>query len=177
LIKSSRPRSIKIYRNFLLRFLLKLNHQTATDESESFTERGLATDSFSPVVCLRKLKTVMFAVQYDWLRVTIISHQSIRQHCWLCELNIRPNQQLHLIGYIRIGLLLAMSTLHNVQRENITVAIGSFPNKSAGGLDGLRNQHLKEMTSSQCGHAADHLIDTLIAFNNIVLDGRVPSVI
>jgi len=33
------------------------------------------------------------------------------------------------------------------------------------------------MTSSQCGHAVDHLIDTSTAFTNIVLDGRVPAVI
>jgi hypothetical protein len=64
-----------------------------------------------------------------------------------------------------------------VQRENIMAAIRSFPNGSAGGLDGLRPQHLKEMTSSQCGHAGEHLIDTLTVFTNIVLDGRVPAVI
>jgi len=55
------------------------------------------------------------------------------------------------------------------------VAIKSF--QLVGGLDGLRPQHLKEMTSSQCGHAADHLIDTLTAFTNSVLDGRVPAVL
>jgi hypothetical protein len=37
-----------------------------------------------------------------------------------------------------------------VQRENIMAAIRSFPNGSAGGLDGLRPQHLKEMTRWTC---------------------------
>lgn len=64
-----------------------------------------------------------------------------------------------------------------VQRENILAAIRSFPNGSAGGLDGLRPQHLKEMTSSQCGHAGEHLIDTLTTFANKVLDGQVPDAI
>ena len=55
-------------------------------------------------------------------------------------------------------------------------AIRSFPN-AAGGLDGLRPQHLKEMTSSQCGLAGELLIDALTAFTNIVLDGQVPAAI
>ena len=53
--------------------------------------------------------------------------------------------------------------------------IRSFPNGSAGGLDGLRPQHLKDMTSAQYDHVGEQLINNLTVFSNTVLSGKVPD--
>lgn len=63
------------------------------------------------------------------------------------------------------------------ETENIIAAIKSFPNGSAGGLDGLRPQHLKELTSAQCGHAGEQLLSSLTEFANKILEGHVPAAI
>ena len=53
-------------------------------------------------------------------------------------------------------------------------AIRSFASGSAGGKDGLRPQHLKDMTGDRVG---GELIEALTDFVNLVLRGRVPEVV
>jgi hypothetical protein len=57
---------------------------------------------------------------------------------------------------------------------DIAEAIKTFPAGSAGGLDGLRPQHLKDMTSPFTGGAGQQLISSLTEFANICLAGLVP---
>jgi hypothetical protein len=57
------------------------------------------------------------------------------------------------------------------------VAIKSFMPGSAGGMDGLRPQHLKDMTSVSAGDAGQRLQKRLTEFTNLCLAGRVPAVI
>jgi hypothetical protein len=64
----------------------------------------------------------------------------------------------------------------SVTNEDVVAAIRSFPNGSAGGIDGLRPQHLKEMISSQCANGLQ-LINCLTSFCNVVLDGKIPPAI
>jgi hypothetical protein len=56
-------------------------------------------------------------------------------------------------------------------------AIKSLLAGSAGGLDGLRPQHLKDMTGPVMGIAGQRLIASLTEFCNICLAGQVPSAI
>jgi hypothetical protein len=58
--------------------------------------------------------------------------------------------------------------------SDITEAIKSFPAGSAGGLDGLRPQHLKDMTSPYTGIIGQKLVSILVQFSNLCLAGRVP---
>ena len=53
-------------------------------------------------------------------------------------------------------------------------AIRSFPNGSAGGPDGLRPQHSLDLTSASGGMGGQHLLRTLTAFANLLLDGDMP---
>jgi hypothetical protein len=48
---------------------------------------------------------------------------------------------------------------------------------SAGGLDGLRPQHLKDLTGALAGDAGRRLLAIRTEFVNICLSGRVPEVI
>ena len=61
----------------------------------------------------------------------------------------------------------------SVSEEEIVGAIKSFPNGSAGGLDGLRPQHLKDMThpSTNEGRA---LTSALAWFATLVFQGKTP---
>jgi len=59
----------------------------------------------------------------------------------------------------------------------IAVAIKSFPSGSAGGLDGLRPQHLKDMIGGQTEVTGQRLLALLTEFANICLCGRVPAVV
>jgi len=61
--------------------------------------------------------------------------------------------------------------------QDIVEAIKSFPTGSAGGLDGLRPQHLKDMTSPYTGLAGERLVATLTEFANMCLAGRVPPAV
>ena len=58
-----------------------------------------------------------------------------------------------------------------VSADEVLGAIRSFPPGSAGGPDGLRPQHLKDMTDRQVGST---LIESLTCFINLVLSGKVP---
>jgi len=59
----------------------------------------------------------------------------------------------------------------------IAAAIKSFPSGSAGGLDGLRPQHLKYMIGGQTGFMGQRLLTLLTEFANICLCGRVPAAV
>ena len=53
--------------------------------------------------------------------------------------------------------------------QDITEAVRSFPVGSAGGVDGLRPQHLKDMISTFTGAAGQRLVDCLVDFANLCL--------
>ena len=54
-------------------------------------------------------------------------------------------------------------------------AIQSFPKSSAGGPDGLRPQHLKDMLSER--GSQDILLLALTSFVQLVLEGRIPATV
>ena len=56
-----------------------------------------------------------------------------------------------------------------ISGEDVTQAILSFPKSSAGGPDGLRPQHLKDMLSDRTSHHA--LLPALVSFVQLVLEG------
>ena len=55
--------------------------------------------------------------------------------------------------------------------DHVRAAIKSFPSGSSGGPDGLRPQHLKDMTEKQVGGS---LLASLTNFVNLILAGKVP---
>ena len=59
---------------------------------------------------------------------------------------------------------------HSVTVEEVLQAIRSFPKASAGGPDGLRPQHLKDMMSDNGSRQV--LLPTLASFVQLVLEGR-----
>ena len=62
-----------------------------------------------------------------------------------------------------------------VSIDDVARVIRYFPNGSAGGPDGLRPQHLKDMTNSS--NALDpslELLSALAAFSTLVLEGKTP---
>ena len=54
-------------------------------------------------------------------------------------------------------------------------AIRSFPNGSSGGIDGLRPQHLKDLTAGTNGVAGQDLLVALAKVGNIMVAGNVPE--
>lgn len=54
-------------------------------------------------------------------------------------------------------------------------AICSFPKGSAGGIDGLRPQHLRDMTGGTAGEGRGLLLRALVNFTNLVLAGKTPE--
>ena len=62
-----------------------------------------------------------------------------------------------------------------VTRENLRKSIYSFHKGSAGGPDGLRPQHLIDMTGEVLGAESEKLLDSLVAFlNQIIFTSKVP---
>ena len=59
----------------------------------------------------------------------------------------------------------------SVSEEDVDHAICSFPNGSAGGPDGLRPQHLKDLIGAS---AEGSFFGTLTSFTNLVLEGKTP---
>ena len=53
-------------------------------------------------------------------------------------------------------------------------AVRSFPSGSAGGPDGLRPQHLFDLTSASAGQDGEALLGALTSFTNLVLAGDTP---
>jgi hypothetical protein len=64
-----------------------------------------------------------------------------------------------------------------LQQGKILAAVKSFMPGSAGGPDGLRPQHLKDLNSASAGDAGQRLLYRLTDFTNLCLTGRVPVVI
>ena len=62
-----------------------------------------------------------------------------------------------------------------VSSSVIARAIKSFPNGSAGGLDRLRPQHLKDLLASIDDVDESAFVSALAAFTTLVLDGRTPT--
>ena len=59
----------------------------------------------------------------------------------------------------------------SVEEGDLVKAIRSFPKGSAGGPDGLRPQHLVDLTSSSAGHEGELFLHALTTFTNLVLAG------
>jgi hypothetical protein len=57
----------------------------------------------------------------------------------------------------------------------VSEAIASFKTGSSGGPDGLRPQHLKDLTSKGAGPAGEYLIEALTDVLNLILAGNVPQ--
>ena len=57
----------------------------------------------------------------------------------------------------------------------ISKAIMSFPNGSSGGCDGLRPQHLKDLTGPSAGDGGVLLLKALEGLLTLILEGRTPS--
>jgi hypothetical protein len=64
-----------------------------------------------------------------------------------------------------------------LQESDILAAIKTFVPGSAGGPDGLRPQHLKDMTGASAGDAGRRLLALLTEFANLCLTGRVPAAV
>jgi hypothetical protein len=62
-----------------------------------------------------------------------------------------------------------------VSQDSIIKAIRSFPNGSAGGPDGLRPQHLKDVVGAANGDAGRKLASSLSTFANHCLKGVLPE--
>ena len=62
----------------------------------------------------------------------------------------------------------------SVSVEEVAKAIRSFPNGSAGGPDGLRPQHLKDMVGPSTAGGGHVLLSALASFLSLVLAGRTP---
>ena len=60
-----------------------------------------------------------------------------------------------------------------VTEEEVIRAIHSFPKGSAGGPDGLRPQHLKDILSDRDSRKV--LLPALVSFVQLVLEGTTPS--
>ena len=63
----------------------------------------------------------------------------------------------------------------SVSEADVVKAIKSFPNDSAGGPDGLRPQHLKDMISTIAGPEGENLLSSLTSLANLALSGDIPS--
>ena len=66
-------------------------------------------------------------------------------------------------------------TCLHLQDSDIRAAIASFAPGSAGGPDGMRPQHLKDLTNASAGEAGRRLLTRLTEFTNLCLTGRVPA--
>ena len=67
----------------------------------------------------------------------------------------------------------AATLAFTVSEADVIYAINSFPCGSAGGPDGLRPQHLKDMLKCQGGDVS-LLLSALAAFVTLVLEGKAP---
>lgn len=59
--------------------------------------------------------------------------------------------------------------------EEVRRSIISFKNGSAGGLDGLRPQILKDLLNIQNGESSNHLLSAITSLIEIILHGDVPA--
>ena len=61
-----------------------------------------------------------------------------------------------------------------VSEGEVASVIRSFPCGSAGGPDGLRPQHLKDLLNHTNGQVSSPFLSALAAFASLVLEGRMP---
>ena len=66
-----------------------------------------------------------------------------------------------------------MATSLQISTDSVQASVLSFPSGSAGGVDGLRPQHLKDMLHSPT--MGDTFLSTLTHFINFVLAGGIPD--
>ena len=66
------------------------------------------------------------------------------------------------------------AAVRHISFEAVFSAIRSFPNGSAGGPDGLRPQHLRDLTGPSANEGGHRLITALTSFTKLVLEGRTP---
>ena len=59
--------------------------------------------------------------------------------------------------------------------KEVANVVRSFPSDSAGGPDGFRPDHFKDLTSKATGQAGTSLTEALVDLCNLILEGRVPS--
>ena len=63
-----------------------------------------------------------------------------------------------------------------VSKADVKWAISAFKKGASGGPDGLRPQHLLDMTGHALGEAADSLLESLVdLLNSVILPGKVPT--
>ena len=62
-----------------------------------------------------------------------------------------------------------------IAEEEVARAVRSFPNGSAGGPDGLRPQHLKDLISVSAERGGRDFLSVLTNFTNIVVSGEIPQ--
>ena len=67
------------------------------------------------------------------------------------------------------------ASLTPVSEKEVVSAIRSFPCASAGGPDGLRPQHLKDLTSESAERGGKELVQALSSFITHILEGRTPT--
>ena len=68
-----------------------------------------------------------------------------------------------------------MHPLPVISEEVITGAIRSFPRGSAGGPDGIRPQHLVDLTSASAERGGKDLLRALAEFTKFILRGDLPE--
>lgn len=99
-----------------------------------------------------------------------LATDSIETYAALKEKHPTPSRQL------RIPNLPSDDHIHaSVTEKAVATAIASFPNGSAGGIDGLRPQHLKDLTLSSNGIAGKELLKEITQLCNYMLSGKVIS--
>ena len=69
----------------------------------------------------------------------------------------------------------AQSGCFDISEEELVRAIYSFPAGSAGGPDGLRPQHLKDLISPGADGSRQVLLPALVSFIGLVLNGNTPA--
>ena len=69
----------------------------------------------------------------------------------------------------------ASNVLVPIAEEEVARAVRSFPNCSAGGLDGLCPHRLKDLISVSAERGGRDLLSALTNFTNIVLSGKTPQ--
>lgn len=57
--------------------------------------------------------------------------------------------------------------------EDVQKAIFSFYNRSSGGIDAIRPQHLKDLLSLSNGNSGNNLLNSITALTNLMLSGKV----
>ena len=63
-----------------------------------------------------------------------------------------------------------------LSEDLVLQAIKNFPNGSASGIDGIRPQHLKDLTSISAGDAGRRLLYNITRLCNLMLSGRVNDI-